>query len=423
MSTTTATHRVNELIVALPHLSLVVDRLRTLGLEPAREPQRSPALGLALLNLTGLSTASGAAADGSGSPTDTLLADLRAYFRHEYDGWTPLLGKNREVESVGGAHVISGGGRRLPQQVTEAEILTGSWDSRSLTGDTHVVPEPEGSPGGRLQVAAGLPRAAGERGSGATVAVCDTRLWGPGPLAGAYLAPPAALLRPPRTGRIPFTAGHATFITGIILRNAPGAAVTIHPTLDDQVHGTSWQLANDLVQLAARGADVVNVSAGFFTGDDQPALAMTVALRMIGPRTVIVAAAGNHGEDQERQRRPLWPAAYDDVVAVGALTQQGTPAPFSRPAPWVNLLAPGVNVVSNYFDRTVTVVDPDRADPPVRYDGVASWSGTSFAAAWVSGLIAARIRRGEVDGPAALRQLLRDAEAGTTSALTPKTPT
>ncbi|GIF16964.1 S8 family peptidase [Actinoplanes teichomyceticus] len=420
MGTTNATHRVNELIVALPHLGLILDRLGTLGLHPAGEPQRSPALGLALLHLTGPARDGGSAADGSGSPTDALLADLRAYFRREYDGWTPLLGKNREVETVGGAHVISGGGRRLPAPATEADVLAGGWEGRVFAPDAHVLPEVEGAPGSHRSVRNGLPRPAGERGTGATVAVCDTRLWDHGPLAGAYLAPPGALLPAPGPGGLPFTAGHATFVTGIVLRNAPGAAVTIHPTLDDAARSTSWRLANDLVALARRGADVVNVSAGFFTGDDQPALAMTAALRLIGPRTVVVAAAGNHGEPGPRCRRPLWPAAYDEVVAVGALTPQGTPASFSPDAPWVNVLAPGVNVVSNYFDGAVTVVDPATPGSTGRYDGAASWSGTSFAAAWVSGLLAARIRRGEVDPPAALRQLLQDARAGTTSALIPK---
>ncbi|WP_155123605.1 MULTISPECIES: S8/S53 family peptidase [unclassified Actinoplanes] len=409
--------------MALPHLSLVLDRLGTLGRTPVREPQRSPALGLALVELgepAGPRDGPAAAADGADSPLDALLADLRAYFRREYHGWTPVLGKNREVEMVGSTNVISGGGRGLPGTPTQAEVLTGGWSGRALPADADVLPEVEGSPGGRRTLHDGLARLDGDRGRGATVAVCDTRLWGDGALAGAYLAPPAALLPPPGPDGVAFTAGHALFVTGIVLRSAPGAAVVVHPTLDDHARGTTWQFANDLVALAGRGVDVINVSAGFFTGDDQPALAVTTALRLLGPRTVVVAAAGNHGENEQDGRRPMWPAAYDEVVAVGALTPQGMPATFSPDAPWVDLLAPGVNVVSNYFGDAVSVVDPDTPGTTGRYPGLAAWSGTSFAAAWVSGLVAARIRPGETDAPAALHRLLQDTAAGTTATMIPK---
>ncbi|GAA2560054.1 hypothetical protein GCM10010435_34170 [Winogradskya consettensis] len=426
MSTATtgrgAAHRVNELIVTLAHLDLVLDRLGVLGIEPVRDPRRSPALGLALLELTGHAAEPTTAVDGGDSPVDALLDDLRAYFRRDYDGWTPVLGKNREVETVGGAHVISGGGSSaMPASVAgEIDILHGGWGGRSLSEDTYVLPAPEGTPGGRYALDGGLPRPHGTLGRGATVAVCDTRLWDHGELAGAYLATPSALHPSPGPQGLPFTAGHATFITGTILRNAPGAAVLACATLDDRARGTTWQLANDLVECAARGADVINVSAGYFTGDNQPSLAVSTALQRVGPGTVVVASAGNHGEDDHGPRRPLWPAAADDVLAVGAVTATGTPAAFSPDAPWVDLLAPGVNVVSNYFGPGVTITDPADARSSRTYQGVAAWSGTSFASAWVSGLIAARIRRGETDAPTALRRLLHDARHGATSALLPK---
>jgi len=417
-----AVHRVNDLVVALPHLGLVRERLSALGFGLGRPPVVSEALGLALVELTGLGATGSTAADAD-SPLDTLLDGLRTHFHDNYDGWVPVLGKNREVETVGGTHVISGGGSELPvSALAKAEAVAGGWGERFLADDAYVVPVPESESGtetGPLAVAGGLPRPDGDRGRGANVAVCDTGLWAHPSLAGAYLAAPKAMLPPePGPAGLPFTAGHATFVTGTILRNAPGAAITVHATLDEHAKGTSWQLANDLVDLAARGADIINISAGFFTGDDEPALAMTSALRLVGPQTVIVAAAGNHGGAKDKPRRPLWPAAHDEVVAVGALTAMGTPAPFSTGGPWVQLLAPGVNVVSDYFDDAVTVTDPYSGETR-RYHGVAAWSGTSFAAAWVSGLLAGRIRPGRVGARDALHQLIADARAGTTAARLP----
>ena len=418
-----AVHRVNDLVVALPHLGLVRERLSALGLGLGKPPAVSEALGLALVELTGLGATDSTAADADHSPLDDLLTGLRDHFSAGYDGWVPVLGKNREVETVGGTHVISGGGSELPVAVAaKAEAVVGGWGKRFLTDDAYVLPVPEsdsGAEAGPRTVDGGLPRPDGDRGRGANVAVCDTGLWAHPSLAGAYLAAPRAMLPPePGPAGLPFTAGHATFVTGTILRNAPGAAITAHATLDEHAKGTSWQLANDLVELAGRGVDVINISAGFFTGDNQPALAMTTALRLIGPRTVIVAAAGNHGRNEDKPRRPLWPAAHDEVVAVGALTAAGTPAPFSTGGPWVQLLAPGVNVVSDYFDDAVTVTDP-RSGEARRYRGVAAWSGTSFAAAWVSGLLAGRIRPGRVSARDALSQLMADARTGTTAALPP----
>lgn len=420
-----AAHRAHELIVARPHLDLVLDRLGALGVGPVRDPEVSEPLGLALVALAGADPGEKdrTASDGGGSPMDDVLTDLRGYFRREYDGWVPAMGKNREVETVGGTHVISGGGEagRLPVAgVRSAEALTGGWSGRRLADDAFVLPEPGSGPGGRRELRGRLERPTGELGEGASVAVCDTAIWPDATLSGAYLAAPDALLDRPGVDGLPFMAGHATFITGTVLRNAPGAAVTVHATLDVRARGTSWQFAKDLVELAGRDVDVLNVSAGFFTGDDQPSLAVTTALRHIGPRTVVVAAAGNHGQDEDAPRRPMWPAAYDEVVAVGALTPGGEPAVFSPDAPWVDLLAPGVNVVGNYFDGSVAVTDPEVPRASRRYAGVAAWSGTSFAAAWASGLLAARIRPGEADGRAALRRLVHDANAGTVSALLPK---
>jgi membrane-anchored mycosin MYCP len=414
-------HRTGELIVATTHLGLVLDRLGVLGVAPAGEPEHSPGLGLSLIALAGDHPAT--AADDSGSPLDEILADLRGYFRDEYDGWVPEMGKNREVETVGGAHVISGGGEtgRLPVAgVATAEALAGAWSGRLLGPGDFVLAEPAGGAAGPRRLTGTLPRPDGALGKGVSVAVCDTPLWDRGALSGAYLATPGSMLADPGPEGLPFTAGHATFIAGTILRNAPGAALTVHPTLGADARGTSWRLANDLVELAGSGVHVINVSAGFFTGDDRPSLAVSTALRRIGRGTVVVAAAGNHGGSGPAPRRPMWPAAHDEVVAVGALTPSLEPAVFSPDVPWTDLLAPGVNVVSNYLGETVPVTDPDRPGHHQRYPGVAGWSGTSFAAGWVSGLLAARVRPGQVDAPAALRTLIRDARKGTTTALVPK---
>lgn len=80
-----------------------------------------------------------------------------------------------------------------------------------------------------------------------------------------------------------------------------------------------------------------------------------------------------------------WPAGLDDVVAVGACDRNGEIAKFTpHHAPWIDVLAPGVDVVSTYLSGNV---DLEKEKKP--FNGYASWKGTSFAAAVLSGTIAA----------------------------------
>ena len=82
------------------------------------------------------------------------------------------------------------------------------------------------------------------------------------------------------------------------------------------------------------------------------------------------------------------PAWYDDLVlAVGATDGRGDPADFSLRGPWVDVAAPGTDIVSvgadgaGFSDR---VVQPDGTQLPL--------AGTSFAAPYVSA-VAALVRQ------------------------------
>jgi membrane-anchored mycosin MYCP len=188
-----------------------------------------------------------------------------------------------------------------------------------------------------------------------------------------------------------------------------------------------------MMEFVRAEVDILNLSFGCFTDDRQPPLVLSRAVERLTPGIVIVAAAGNHGEGAKRDKSPasdnkppngevrygpitpIWPAAMDNVVAVGAADQNHKPAPFSPPAPWVDLLAPGVDEQSAYLFGKVHMPPKEHADEPPHSDngyvqfasGHAQWSGTSFAAANVTGQLAARIRRGQLTAQDALWQLLR----------------
>jgi membrane-anchored mycosin MYCP len=130
------------------------------------------------------------------------------------------------------------------------------------------------------------------------------------------------------------------------------------------------QAIRDAVAL---GAGVINLSLA--SPEDVPALRSAVesALRR---NVVVVAAAGNDvGPSGVNGTGPFYPAAYPGVLSVGAVGPDGALAGFSDRLTPVAVTAPGVNVTSAYPG-----VFPDAYDPVD--------NGTSFAAAFVSGVAA-----------------------------------
>jgi hypothetical protein len=177
--------------------------------------------------------------------------------------------------------------------------------------------------------------------------------------------------------------GHGTFIDGILMRLAPQARIRQVKVLDPAGVGDDATVA---IGLATAAAPVVNVSLGGYTHEDRPPVALGAALAQHADDVVVVAAAGNN-----HQGRPFWPAAFSQVVAVGALdTRQEPPglAKFSNYGWWVDVYVPGVRICSTYLRAAWKL----RQDPEPRpLDGYAYWSGTSFAAPQVAALIANEI--------------------------------
>jgi Subtilisin-like serine proteases len=197
---------------------------------------------------------------------------------------------------------------------------------------------------------------------------------------------------PKRLGVLHRSEAHGTFVAGRILREAPSARVKVLRVLDDGV-GDDTAVAAAIGLLAADGIELINLSFGGEAAEGTPPRVIEYALRNLPPEVVVVASAGNLGD-----RRLHWPGAFERVIAVGAVDEtaakrsDGTPpiAGFSSRGRWVDAYASGVRVVGPYCWFTE---DEDRiTDPDVHsaqdYQGWARWSGTSFAAATVTGKIA-----------------------------------
>ena len=201
-------------------------------------------------------------------------------------------------------------------------------------------------------------------------------------------------------------AGHGTFITGLVLQVAPSARVHVVKVLDSEGIGDDVSVASGLERLP-EPVQILNLSLGGYTGDDQPPLALAEKLlELRADGTVIVAAAGNDGTS-----RPFWPAALKHVIAVGAVENDGTAwrrGDFSNHGWWVDACTVGADVVSSFVDITTNVL-PEGGT--MDFDEWAAWGGTSMAAPIVAGAIAALVARGSTPADAAAEVLAPGASA------------
>ena len=93
---------------------------------------------------------------------------------------------------------------------------------------------------------------------------------------------------------------------------------------------------------------------------------------------VVVAAAGNNGAARTGTNI-LYPARYANVIAVGATDPNNVRAYFSNTGPELDLMAPGVNILSDYIDT----IQGDGGNVDTLF-----MSGTSMATPHVAGTAA-----------------------------------
>jgi subtilisin family serine protease len=149
---------------------------------------------------------------------------------------------------------------------------------------------------------------------------------------------------------------------------------------------------------------VINLSfgGGVWAEQSPPPELETALVKLFAARknVAVVASAGNESTESK-----VWPAAFDNVISVGALDEKepvvrGDPPPiaeFSNKGYWISAFANGVSVLGPF-------VNDDGSN------GWARWSGTSFAAAIVSGRIAqVAIERG-INGAEAAKAVLTESD-------------
>jgi subtilisin family serine protease len=133
--------------------------------------------------------------------------------------------------------------------------------------------------------------------------------------------------------------------------------------LDANGSGNYSAIANGIIYAADRGAKVINLSLGGTSSSRALQDAINYAWNK---QCVIVAAAGNNGSNVA-----FYPAACTNVVAVSATNASDTRPTWSNFGSYVDVSAPGVDILSVYGT-----------------DQYAAWNGTSFSSPVASGVIA-----------------------------------
>jgi len=137
---------------------------------------------------------------------------------------------------------------------------------------------------------------------------------------------------------------------------------------------SSFDIARAILYAADLGARAVNLS---FAGAGESAVERGALYYALTRGCVVVAAAGNRGN-----ATPQYPAAYaaDGLcIAVGASDPWDRRAAFSSYGPWLDLVAPGLDIWTTFMTY------PSAAG--FATDGYIAVSGTSFAAPFVTGAV------------------------------------
>jgi subtilisin family serine protease len=183
---------------------------------------------------------------------------------------------------------------------------------------------------------------------------------------------------------------HGTAIAGAIVAHArlmgsaPAAkilAIRAFGVAQKGAESTTFVILKSLDYAASHGAQIVNMS---FAGPKDALIERSIAA-VAAKGIVMVAAAGNAGAKSP----PLYPAANENVIAVSATDDQDRLFSASNRGSYVAVAAPGVDIFLPAPDEKYQMT-----------------SGTSFAAAYVSGIAALALERNPALKPDDVRAIL-----------------
>lgn len=171
--------------------------------------------------------------------------------------------------------------------------------------------------------------------------------------------------------------GHGTHVAGTIAAEengkgvvgvAPQAELLIIKVLDRNGSGTYEGIISGLQYAIEQKVDIISMSLGGPV--DHPLLHKTIQ-QAVNQGILVVCAAGNEGDSDDKTDEFTYPGSYNEIISVGAVDLDRRSSDFSNSNNQVDLVAPGERILSTYLNG-----------------GYATLSGTSMAAPHVSGALA-----------------------------------
>lgn len=170
--------------------------------------------------------------------------------------------------------------------------------------------------------------------------------------------------------------GHGTHVIGTIAAKgnnavvgvAPDAGIYVLKAIDRTGSGKLSWVVNAINYAVKLKVDIISMSLGMSQSNEKLERAVKEA---INKEILVVCAAGNDGDGNSESFEYSYPAAYSGVISVGAVDKKGVPASFSNSNLVIDVVAPGVNILSTFPNNQFAVL-----------------SGTSMAAPHVSGSLA-----------------------------------
>lgn len=185
--------------------------------------------------------------------------------------------------------------------------------------------------------------------------------------------------------------GHGTHVAGIIAANKNNIGIDgisdnieilpVQVSMNSSAANPVDNIAKGIIYAMKNNAKVINLSLGWRFQFETKLMRDTIKTAISSGIAVVVAAANDSHSDIS------YPCAYDDVICVGAHDQTGKLASFSNRGTSVDIIAPGVDILSTW----ITTKRSRKFTPDDNYEYM---SGTSQAAPIVSGVVAKLMSRG-----------------------------
>lgn len=208
------------------------------------------------------------------------------------------------------------------------------------------------------------------RGEGVRIAILDSGVPPP-----HVLGRKLSEIPPEDCAEDPDECGHATAISSILIGGGPIQGLCEYSSpifvkvLDAKGRGSVKTVVNGIYKAIDRSADVINLSLGFVRTEKCPPELEIACQTAYDMGKTVICAAGNDGGAVN------WPAALETTICVGSTDKNGTKNAFSSVGE-VDFVAPGVDLPVLDLKGNLKEV-----------------SGTSFATALVTGVVALLVSR------------------------------